>query len=441
MAQDLDRDPLRMALTRVHIIGAGMAGLSAAVTLAEAGIPATLFEAGPAAGGRCRSYFDKHLGVRLDNGNHLLLSGNDAAMHYLTTIGARDTLTGPGRAVFPFIDAKTDERWIVAPGAGKIPWWILFNRIPGTKLSDYLALARLKYAKPGQTVEQVLGGSELYRKLLEPLAISALNTMPHQALATLLWAVGEGSLLRGGSACEPLIPREGLSESLVDPAIAYLAARGGILHTATRVSAIRESRDRIIGLSLPGGDVEIGEDEAVVLATPPWVSMDLLPGLIVPEDFEAIANLHYRVGAANELPDLGAFAGEAGFVGVVGGLSEWVFAKPGVLSVTVSAANRYADLPNEEMAERCWQEICRLRGAALPLPPFRCVREKRATFAASAASEARRSGTYVGIANFAVAGDWTSTLLPSTIEGAIRSGVTAASSLLANHAARSTEPA
>ena len=436
MAQDLDRDPPRMAVKHVHIIGAGMAGLSAAVALAEAGIASTLYEAGPAAGGRCRSYFDKHLGVRLDNGNHLLLSGNDAAMGYLTTIGARDTLVGPGRALFPFVDVGRNQRWTVAPGPGRMPWWILFDRIPGTKLSDYLALARLKNAKPGQTVEQVLGGSELYRKLLEPLAISALNTMPHEALASLLWAVVEGSLLRGGSACEPLIPREGLSESLVDPAIAYLTARGGTLHTGARVAAIRQEGGRITALSLPGGEVAIGADEAVVLATPPWVAADLLPQLTTPVEFEAIATLHFRVGAADALPDLGAFARQAGFVGVVGGLSEWVFAKPGVLSVTISAANRYADLPNEEMAARCWQEICLLRGETLPLPPFRCVREKRATFAANAASEARRSGSFVGIANFAVAGDWTRTLLPSTIEGAIRSGASAAVDLLARNSAR-----
>ena len=209
-----------MVLRHVHIIGAGMAGLSAAVSLAQSGIRATLYEAGPAAGGRCRSYFDKALGVRLDNGNHLLLSGNDAVMQYLTTIGARHTLRGPGRAVFPFIDVGSGERWTVAPGPGRIPWWILTGRVPGTKLSDYLALARLKKAAQGASVQSVLAGTELYRKLLEPLAISALNTMPEEALASLLWAVVEGSLLRGGRACEPLIPREGLSESLVDPAIA-----------------------------------------------------------------------------------------------------------------------------------------------------------------------------------------------------------------------------
>ena len=425
MAQDLDRDPLRMVLRHVHIIGAGMAGLSAAVSLAQSGIRATLYEAGPAAGGRCRSYFDKALGVRLDNGNHLLLSGNDAVMQYLTTIGARHTLRGPGRAVFPFIDVGSGERWTVAPGPGRIPWWILTGRVPGTKLSDYLALARLKKAAQGASVQSVLAGTELYRKLLEPLAISALNTMPEEALASLLWAVVEGSLLRGGRACEPLIPREGLSESLVDPAIAYLARHGSVLHTATRVSAIRQSEGRITGFTTPAGEIAVGVDEAVILATPPWVSADLLPSLPSPEQFEAIVNLHFRVGEVNATPDLGP----AGFAGVVGGTAEWVFAKPGILSVTISAANRYADISNETLAERSWADICTLIGSTAPMPQYRAVREKRATFTANAASEARRPLPDVGIAHFAVAGDWTHTLLPSTIEGAIRSGRAAAHSL------------
>ncbi len=417
-----------MALKHAHIIGAGMAGLSAAVTLAEAGVRATLYEAGPAAGGRCRSYFDKALGLRIDNGNHLLLSGNDAVMHYLSVTGARDTLNGPGRALFPFIDVATGERWDVAPGAGRVPWWILFNRIPGTKLRDYLALGRLRNAPAGATVEQVLGGTELYRKLLEPLAISGLNTMPHEALASLLWSVVDGSLMRGGRACEPLVPREGLSESLVDPALAWLASQGTELRTAARVSAIEIVDQRVTALNLPAGRIEIGADEAVLLATPPWVAEDLLPGLDAPQDFEAIANFHFRVGAVDETPNIGP----TGFVGIVGGTAEWVFAKPGILSVTISAANRYADVPNEVLAERAWVDICTLLKNQASIPAYRAVREKRATFAATAASEARRPLPSARFAHFAVAGDWTSTLLPSTIEGAVRSGRAAALSLLSH---------
>ena len=125
---------------RVHVIGGGLAGLSAALALADAGRPVTLYEAGPACGGRCRSYDDRVLGTRLDNGNHLLLSGNAAAFAYLDRIGARDTMGGPAEPMFPFIDIPSGERWTVRPNAGRLPWWIFSanRRVPGTKATDYL---------------------------------------------------------------------------------------------------------------------------------------------------------------------------------------------------------------------------------------------------------------------------------------------------------------
>ncbi len=418
-------------IRHVHIAGAGLAGLSAAVTLARAGVPATLYEAGPAAGGRCRSYFDKALGARIDNGNHLLLSGNDATMDYLATVGARETLTGPGRAVFAFMDVGRGERWTVAPGRGRIPWWILTRRIPGTRLLDYLALRRLQKVPPGMTVAEAVGGTELYRKLIEPLAVSALNTPCETASASLLWAVLEGSLMQGGSACVPLWPREGMSESLVDPALAWLAARGTRLRTGCRVSAIEIADGRVCGLTLPDGRVEIGADEALVVALPAPVASDLLPGLAAPAEFEAIVNLHFRIGAEDELPDLGG--GVPGFVGLVGGTAEWLFAKPGILSVTISAANRLAEVSNETIAERVWADIETVRGVVAPMPPVRVLREKRATFAATATGAAARSLPFIGIAGLSMAGDWTATGLPSTIEGAIRSGRAAAQNLLAQN--------
>src|SRR5271163_3167970 len=100
---------------RTHVIGAGLAGLSAAIRLTEAGHRVVLYESGPQAGGRCRSYFDEALGCRIDNGNHLLLSGNRSALAYLTLIGAGESLTGPAEARFPFIDLATGQRWVLTP--------------------------------------------------------------------------------------------------------------------------------------------------------------------------------------------------------------------------------------------------------------------------------------------------------------------------------------
>src|SRR5580704_1815969 len=140
----------------VHVIGAGLAGLSAAVALSEAGQTVTVVEAGPVAGGRCRSYFDRGLGCRIDNGNHLLLSGNEAAMRYLDRIGARGSLGGPGEPLFPFYHAGSGERWAVRPNRGRIPWWIFSNRVPGTRLRDYFSLLRLRLTTGDETVAAVL---------------------------------------------------------------------------------------------------------------------------------------------------------------------------------------------------------------------------------------------------------------------------------------------
>ena len=113
----------------IYVIGGGLAGLSCAVALIDAGAKVTLLEAGPAAGGRCRSYDDRELGCRIDNGNHLLLSGNAAAYRYLTRLGTANTLGGPGAPVFPFMDLQTGERWVLRPGMGRlIPDMAVRNR-------------------------------------------------------------------------------------------------------------------------------------------------------------------------------------------------------------------------------------------------------------------------------------------------------------------------
>lgn len=404
-----------------YIIGAGLAGLSAAVALAGRGWRVTLSEAGPAAGGRCRSYFDRSLGCRIDNGNHLLLGGNRAAILYLETIGARSTLTGPDRALFPFLDLASGERWVLAPNRGPLPFWIFCRgrRVPGTRGRDYFALRRLLRAPPDATVAEMAPGGALYRRLIAPLAVAALNTSPEQGSARLFGRVLEESLARGGSACIPLTPRTGLSETFVDPALAWLAARGATVRFGCRIVALEAADRRITGcIAADGERTVVGPDAAVVLAAPAPVAADLLPGLTVPSRFEAILNLHFRTRAA---------PGRAGFVALLGGLAEWVFVKPEVVSVTVSAALRLIEQPAEALASEIWPEVCRaLDLPDRPMPPVRVVKERRATIAATPEEERKRPGAESAFANLVLAGDWTATGLPGTIEGAIRSGRIAA---------------
>jgi squalene-associated FAD-dependent desaturase len=411
-------------MTTVHVVGAGLSGLATALALSDAGRRVVVYEAGPAAGGRCRSYFDRGLGMRIDNGNHLLLSGNHATMSYLDQIGARHTLGGSGEAHFPFFDLGSNERWVVSPGPSRIPWWLLHRhtRIPGTKLRDYLGLLRLRRVRGDITVAALLGGTMLYTRLLEPLAVAALNTRPEHGLARLLARVVAETLLLGGAACIPSFPRVGLSESLVNPAIAYLRTRGAALHLGRRVAALRIEDGRVAAIESTEGSANLEPGDAVVLAVPPWVAAALVPGLAAPERFEAILNIHFVTDAKLE---------PTGFVGVIGGTAEWVFAKRGVVSVTISAANHLVDEPAEAIARLVWSDVRRVLDLPEAMPRMRVVKERRATFAATAEQDRRRPGARTALANLFLAGDWTATGLPATIEGAIRSGRSAAAAALA----------
>jgi hypothetical protein len=257
-----------------------------------------------------------------------------------------------------------------------------------------------------------------------------LNTRPQEGLARLLAAVIRETLMRGGSACRPMLPVEGLSEALVDPAVATLRARGAEIRLNSRVASMAVEAGRVTSLRGPDGVVALGTEDAVVLAVPPWVASDLLPGLVTPDAFEAIVNVHYRHEADPE----GPFAAE-GFIGLVGGVAEWVFAKPGHVSVTISAANGMVDNTAARIAEAVWPNVADALGLGAEargrMPAWRVVKEKRATFAATARQEERRPGSETALAaNVALAGDWTDTGLPATIEGAIRSGRAAADFVL-----------
>lgn len=410
-----------MSSGRVHVVGAGLAGLAAAVSLARAGRAVTLYESSDHAGGRCRSFFDAELGCRIDNGNHLLLAGNTAAMAYLAMSGAPDTVEGPDAAILPFVDLATGERWRLRPGSGRVPWWVLCpgRRVPGTRPRDYLSVLRLRHAEPEATVAGVLDPqSVLYRRLWQPFAVAALNTAAETGSAALFAQVVAETLGRGGAACRPLVPREGLSESFVDPALTVLLKAGAEIRFGARLRGLELSGNRLVRLDFEGGAVMPEDGDDIVLAVPGAVAGRLVPGLVVPDDYAPIVNAHYRVAAPPETPP---------FTGIVGGTAEWVFSKREVLSVTVSAADALADRPAEELAARLWADVARVCALpAAPMPPTRIVKERRATFRATPAQVRRRPRAATHWNNLVLAGDYVDTGLPATIEGAIRSGFAAA---------------
>jgi squalene-associated FAD-dependent desaturase len=414
--------------SRVHIVGAGLAGLACAVRLARTGAAVTLYEAAPRAGGRCRSYQDPVLDCEIDNGNHLILSGNRSMLAYLAECGAADALWGPPRAAIPFMDLDTGERWTVRPNNGRLPWWLCApsRRAPDGGLLAHLGgLARLRKAGAGDTVAGVLGGNPLYARFWRPLAVSILNTPAGEASAALLWRTMAESLALGGAACRPLFPRHGLSQTFVDPALATLASLGAEVRFNDRLRGIVRDGDRAVALSFADGERRLGEGDRVVLAVPPNLAGALLPdlpALAEPWEFHPILNAHFRLDQPTEMP------GGLPFLGVTGGAwVDWIFVRGEVLSVTLSAAGAQAAEDAEAIAPAIWREVRAALGLAdRPLPPWRIVKEQRATIAQTPAQAARRPAATAPGGNILLAGDWTATALPCTIEGAIRSGHAAA---------------
>ena len=410
-----------MSKAHVYVLGGGVAGLAAATMLAETGQSVSLFEAAPQAGGRCRSFFDKQLQCHIDNGNHLVLSGNTNAMRFLERIDALSTVDILP-ACFPYIDISTGHTWVIDLGTQRYPWHLLSpkQRVPGTKLIEYWRSRRILSPDRDDTVADVLRPSGmLYDKFWKLFAVSVLNTSPEEAAATLLTPVVRETFGRGGNACRPVLPKKGLGFSFVDPAIAYLKRCGVDIQLGSRCREIEIIDHKIRHLDIDGQKVIVNDGDIVISALPPSNSVDLLPILTVPTDYRPILNCHFEIKDCSY---------NAPITGILGGFVEWLFVRGDIASVTISAAENSIHEDANDLAHRIWHEIAPVLGLdADQMPPHRIVKEKRATIAQTPEMVSLRPKTATNVRNLLLAGDWTDTGLPATIEGALQSGHEAAS--------------
>ncbi|PHK95796.1 hypothetical protein CR162_06660 [Pseudoroseomonas rhizosphaerae] len=400
----------------IHVAGAGVAGLAAAWALSGQGRPVVLHEAAPGAGGRARALPDG-----TDNGTHALLGANPAALGFLRAIGARQGWVAPEPDRLPVLDLESGALLRVA--LSPLGWWRRGARPPGLDMGGLLAL--LAAARPGRggTVAEAFARHPvLLRGFVEPLTLAALNTTPEEAGLRRLGAV----LRRMGrpGACRLYVARDGLGPDLVRPALAALAARGVEIRLGDRLRGISVEGGRAAALHFAAGTEVLPPGARAVLATPPWESARLLPGLRVPVLHAPILNLHY------------AHASGTGprFLGLLGGIGQWVLVRPGAVAVTVSAAGAALRTPLEALAAQVWGELRRAALAAgLPggwpdaVPPWRAVKEQRAT--PLHAPDQPAPPPVLPLPNLALAGDWMEPVLPATLEAAIRSGFRAARAL------------
>ena len=391
---------------RVYVIGGGLSGLACGVKLTEKQVPVTLYEASAQAGGRCRAYQDKQLNTVLDNGNHLILRGNKAAMRYIFKLRSFGEFYALA-ADYVMHDTQQKRQWLVRPPMVKDAW----------------RLWRVLLAFGKQTVAGCVNVKHpFYAEFVEPLCIAALNTHPQQASATMLRNV----LLRMAipTMADYLQIRSDFNRALIDPAIAKI----GDVRIATRLKGIAVRNKTATHLHFANEVVELHPEDQVVLALPPEQVKVILPQLELPEfEHNAIINGHFLVDTSNLAPRL---------LGATHSPLHWVFLKDGVISTTTSHAEMTPLWGKENSAEILWQELgkCYPQLADKPMPPHRIVTEKRATIAATPQNLAKRPKAETGLSNIRLAGDWLNSPLPACIEAAISSGEKAASWCLANTA-------
>lgn len=394
---------------RTHIVGAGIAGLSAALATLRAGGQVSVYEGAPQAGGRART-LQPSGGFAHDNGTHVLFTGNRPAMAFLKAVGARADWIEPEPGAVPVFDVRTGR----LDRVGLAPWsWLRAGSRPrGLTLGGVLRLIRLSLPFGDRPIGAVMGDSPLVETLVEPLTVAVLNT-PVASASSRRLGLALRRLAQPGAA-RLLVARRGLSPDLVEPAVRALQAAGMPVQTGQRLRAVEQADGRATALVFADRTLALQPEDRVILALPPWEVGRLLPGSAVPNAFEPILNVHYRV-AGPERPR---------FIGLIGSLAQWALVRDDHTSVTVSAAGGAVDRDAEAIAAQVWGEIApAMRAVGLPaadaVPEFRVVKEKRATIRQDAGPLPQP--VLRPLANLALAGDWIGAL-PATIESAVVAG-------------------
>jgi len=395
----------------LHVVGAGLAGLAASVAAARAGRRVVLYEASDHAGGRCRSFFDQTLGIVIDNGTHLVMDVNRTAVDFARAVGGLPHMR-QGKPIFPFADIATGKRWTLTP-------WAL-----GSRPLDLLKAVGAFGIDDDATTALTLGKTKTFATIWDPLCVAALNTKSEQASAKLFAQLLRMALKRGLSSLNPWIFPDGLSAALVEPAVTTLRQLGADLHFNQRLRAVESD-----ALIFDGRRIQLHDEDRVILALPPWTARTLFPHL--PEAAtRSIVNGHFLLDSPPDLP------GGMPWLGLTGGLGQWVSVRDRLLSVTISAAEDVVEDDAQAIARTLWRELSPLIGDnAARLPPFRIVKEKRATLAHTPGQVAARPGASTPYPNMVLAGDWLKSPWPCTIEAALISGAAAAS-----EACRSPKP-
>jgi zeta-carotene desaturase len=442
----------------VIIVGAGVAGIAAAVHCAQKGMRVLVVEQRPYIGGRARSFVDRTTGDIIDNGQHLAMGCYHALLSTLKPLGTDSLFTRQAALRVEFVDAAHGSDLLdagVLPGKAGVALGIMRLRgIPLTQriAAQWFALRVMTgtLATKGLTCSELLRrhgqGREIIKRLWEPIILATLNAPADTAAASLLVTVLRRAFFGTTTDAQLLLPTHGLS-SLFDPFPTWLHAHHGEVRTSTAVERLDAHEDQA---ALTFTDGRTATAATCILAVPPRSMERLVPGLWISDQ------LRDTLHALDLSPIISVYLWydrqwmTTDFVAMLDATVQWVFDRrhltettpdvaerfPGHVALTISAGSELAQRDSEDIIRVCDAEL----RAAFPalqgvtLLHGQVIKEKGATFLSTPHNEPLRPRTdalhasahRAHRARVLLAGDWTATGLPATLEGAAQSGITAA---------------
>ena len=434
-----------MRPTTVAVIGAGWAGCAAAVELTRAGAKVTLYEAARTAGGRARRI--DYQGHALDNGQHILLGAYRESLRLMQQVGLQPSqllMRLPLQMRYPDNEVGMDLLAPRLPAPLHLVMGVL--RAKGLSLADKLSLARFSSAARWMgwqlnqdcTVAELLARFDQTDRLIKlmwrPLCIAALNTPPERASAKVFLAVLRDSLGARRAASDMLLPRTDLSTLFPDAAISWLQKQGGKVMMGHRVNSIHADDAGWTINSAQRSD----HYQHVVIATAPMHAQTLLKDTdhalseSLSFDYEAITTCYLQYAPSVRLPapmlaliDDPESQRWGQFVFDRGQLDD---KQAGLLAVVISATQQTTVQSLEAAVAQQLAHDLRLPELANPVWS-KAITEKRATFAC--VPDMQRPSTATTHPGLWLAGDYTASDYPATIEGAVRSGVKVAAAIRA----------
>lgn len=443
-----------MPVREAVIIGGGLAGLAAAVRLSEHGIPVRLLERRSFAGGRAYSFQDRITGDSIDNGQHLMMGCYHHTLDFLERIGTLDRLSFQDDPRVDFVHEREGRSSFACPplpaplhllgglaGLGSVTWR---DKIGALRVG--LALKNLNGDSErlaGITVRQwldSLGQSDrIQRRFWNIIALATINELPEVASADMFVRVLDQAFMHGRQDSTMVISKVGLSDLYVDAARNFIESRGGQLSLNSDVTGIELEDGRCVALRLRNG--EILHPDFVISAVPYFALRRMIDPQVQAVS-PSLKSLHHFTSAPIVSINLwyDRPVTDLRFTGLLDSPVEWVFNRSAIagtpdkspqhLALIISGAHRAARLSKESLIRLAVDEMNRFFPAAgTPRHAF-VIREIDATISHGVGVAQLRPPCVTEFDNFLLAGDWTATGLPATIEGAVQSGHVAAESLI-----------